>query len=195
MPSPHRDSELAATPTAATRRRGRLTISARGRALLWLLGFACSVATERRRIAKRSTRGARRVDVKTGAPPTLRQTVIVLGTQEAIRRLVSAILGPAPTSQLHDPEINREFRQAHKLHAGDRAALEGELERIYEQRQIRPWRSCLPVVARGGVVNTIIRFPLPFLSEPRTLADLLAGTKLVPRPSLWRRMRGRGGAT
>jgi hypothetical protein len=191
MSSPHRDSERAETRTSPARLYERLATSARGRALLWLGGFAFSVATERRRIAKGSTRGTRRVDARTGAPPNLRQTVIVLGAREAIRRLASAILGPAPVSQLHDPEISRELHQAHQLYADDRAALERALGRIYEERQIRPWRSCLPALMRGGVVIAINRLPLPFLSEPRTLADLLAGTKLVRRRSRWRRMRRR----
>jgi hypothetical protein len=103
-----------------------------------------------------------------------------------------AVLGPVPASQLQNPDTRRELHQAHELHPDDHAALERELGRIYAERQIRPGRACLPGLVRGGVAIAINRLPLPFLSEPRTLADLLAGTKLVRRRSRWRRTLGRG---
>ncbi len=56
--------------------------SARGRVLLRVCVFAIVVAQERRSIAKGSDRGVRRVDVRTGAAPSLRQTIVVLGMRD-----------------------------------------------------------------------------------------------------------------
>lgn len=169
-----------------------LTTSGWGRSLLWLGSFALSVAMERRRIAKGAVKGAHRVDAKTGAPPSLRQTIILLGTRLAVQRGARAIPLPAAAARLHDPEVSRELHEAHRLHADDQASMQSELERIYAKRQIRPWAACLPVLVRGGVIIAVNRCPLPFLSEWRTLADLLAGTKLARMgPSRWSRLRRR----
>jgi hypothetical protein len=147
---------------------------------------------ERRRIAKGADRGARRVDIETGAPPSLRQTIVLLGTRVAVQRALRTIPMPAAGSRLHDPEVSREIHEAHRLHADDQAGLQSALARIYAQRQIRPWSSCLPVLVRGGATVAVNRLPLPFLSERRTLADLLAGTKLARTgPSRWSRLRRR----
>lgn len=168
----------------------RLATSARGRTLLWLGSFALSVAMERRRIAKGAVKGTYRVDAKTGAPPSLHQTIILLGTRLAVERGARAIPSPAAASRLHDPEVSREVHEAHKLYADDQAGMQSELERIYETRQIRPWTACLPVLVRGLAVVAVNRCSLPFLTERRTLADLLAGTKLARTgPSRWSRLR------
>jgi hypothetical protein len=53
--------------------------SARGRVLLRVCVFAIAVAQERRSVAKGSSGRVRRVDARTGAVPSLRQTVVVLG--------------------------------------------------------------------------------------------------------------------
>ncbi len=83
--------------------------SARGRVLLRVCLFAIVVAQERRSIAKDSHRGVRRVDVRTGAAPSLRQTIVVLGARDAIRWLVRAIPGPGAAPQRPDPELQHEL--------------------------------------------------------------------------------------
>ncbi len=63
--------------------------------------------------------------------------------------------------------------------------------RVLQQRQGEQV-GCLPMLLRAGVAVVIDRCPIPFLSDRRTLVDLLAGTKLVSSngPSRCPRLRG-----
>ena len=153
--------------------------STRGRALLRVCVFAIAVAQERRNSAKGSRRGVRRVDARTGATPSLRQTIIVLGTRDAIRWLGRAIPGPGAAPPRSDPELQRELERVRAEHADDPDALREAIMRIYRERQVTPASSCLPLLVRGAVVVAANRAPIPFLAERRTIADVLAGTKLV----------------
>jgi len=166
--------------------------SASGRALLRVCVFAIAVAQEQRSIAKGSRQGVRRVDARTGAAPSLRQTVVVLGVRDAIRWLVRAIPGPGAAPQRLDPELQGELERVRAEHADDPDALRDAIMRIYRERQVTPASSCLPVLVRGVVVVAANRAPIPFLTERRTIADVLAGTKLVRSgPSRWARLRRR----
>jgi hypothetical protein len=166
--------------------------SARGRALLRVCVFAIVVAQERRSIAKASHRGVRRVDARTGAAPSLRQTIVVLGTRDAIRWLIRAIPGPGNAPPRLDPELQHELQRVRAQHADDPAALQEAIMRVYRERHVGPVNSCLPGLVRGVVVVAANRAPIPFLVERRTIADVLAGTKLVRSgPSRWARLRRR----
>jgi hypothetical protein len=73
--------------------------------------FAIDVAQERRSSAKGSHRGVRRVDARTGAAPSLRQTVAVFGVRDAIRWLVRTIPGPGASLQRSDPGLQCELER------------------------------------------------------------------------------------
>jgi hypothetical protein len=137
--------------------------------------FAVAVALERRRIARGSPRRVRRVDARTGADPSLRQTIIVLGTQRAVPWLLArATPGPGAELQRIKPEIERMRLE----YPDDPSARQEALTRVSQRRQ-GAQVGCLLMVVRIGATLTINRCPLPFLPERQTLADLLAGTKLV----------------
>jgi hypothetical protein len=164
--------------------------SARGRALLRVCVFAIAVAQERRSIAKGSHQGVRRVDVRTGTAPSLRQTIVVLGARDAIRWLVRAIPGPGAAPPRLDPELQGEIERVRAEHADDPAVLQDAVMRVYRERYVAPVNACLPGLVRGVVVVAANRAPIPFLAERRTIADLIAGTKLVRSgPSRWTRLR------
>lgn len=62
--------------------------------------------------------------------------------------------------------------------------------RAYRDRNVTPVNACLPGLVRGVVLVAANRGPIPFLAERRTIADVLAGTKLVGGgPSRWARLR------
>lgn len=165
--------------------------SARGRALLRVCVFAIAVAQERRSGAKGSRRGARRVDARTGAAPSLRQTIVVLGARDAIRWLIRAIPGAGAAPQRPDPGLQRELERVRAEHADDPAALQDAIMRVFRERQVTPASTCLPALVRGAAVVAANRAPIPFLAERRTIADVLAGTKLVRSGSArWGRLRG-----
>jgi hypothetical protein len=154
--------------------------------------FAIAVAQERRSIAKGSHQGVRRVDARTGAAPSLRQTIVVLGMRDVIRWLVRAIPGPGATPQRSDPGLQRELVRVRAEHADDPDALHEAVVRVYRERHVTPASTCLPVLVRGVVVVAANRAPVPFLVERRTIADVFAGTKLVRSgPSRWARLRRR----
>jgi hypothetical protein len=160
--------------------------------LLRVCVFAIVVAQERRSIAKASHRGIRRVDARTGAAPSLRQTIVVLGARDAIRWLVRAIPGPGAAPRRLDPEFQGEIERVRAEHADDPAALQDAVMRVYRERHVAPVNAFLPGLVRGVVVVTANRAPIPFLAERRTIADLIAGTKLVRSgPSRWTRLRRR----
>jgi hypothetical protein len=164
--------------------------SASGRALLRVCVFAIAVAQERRNIAKGSRQGVRRVDARTGAAPSVRQTIVVLGLRDVIRWLVRAIPGPGATPRQSDPELQREFERARAEHADDPDALQDAIMRIYRERRVTTTITCLPILIRTVVAIAANRAPIPFLAEQRTIADVLAGTKLVRSgPSRWARLR------
>lgn len=154
--------------------------------------FAIVVAQERRSIAKGSHQSVRRVDARTGAVPSLRQTIVVLGTRDAIRWLIRAIPGPGTAPQRLDPEFRRELERVRAEHTDDPDALQDAVMRVYRERHVTPANSCLPSLVRGLVVVAANRAPIPFLAERRTIADLIAGTKLVRSgPSRWTSLRRR----
>jgi len=164
--------------------------SARGRALLRVCVFAIAVAQERRSNTKGSSGRVRRVDARTGAAPSLRQTVVVLGARDAIRWLVRAIPGPGVAPLRVDPEFQREIERVRMEHGDDPAARQEAIVRVYRERRVAPVNACLPGLVRGVVMVAANRAPIPFLAERRTIADMLAGTKLVgDGPSRWARLR------
>jgi hypothetical protein len=93
--------------------------STRGRVLLRVCVFAIVVAQERRSIAKDSDRGVRRVDARTGAAPSLRQTIVVLGARDVIRWLVRVIPGPGARPRRSDAGLQRELVRVRAEHADD----------------------------------------------------------------------------
>jgi hypothetical protein len=165
--------------------------SARGRALLRVCVFAIGVAQERRSAAKGSRRGARRVDARTGAAPSVSQTIVVLGVRDAVRWLVRAIPGPGAAPPRPDPGLQRELERVRAEHADDPEARREATMRVFQERKVTPARRCLPALVRGAVTVAANRAPIPFLAERRTIADVLAGTKVVGSgPSRWGRLRG-----
>jgi hypothetical protein len=160
--------------------------------LLRVCLFGIAVAQERRSVAKGSAKRVRRVDARTAAAPSLRQTVVVLGVRDAIQWLGRAIPGPGATRQRLDPEFQRELERVRAEHADDPDALQEAVMRVYRERHVTPVNSCLPILVRSVVVAAANRAPIPFLAERRTIADLIAGTKLVRSgPSHWTRLRRR----
>ena len=171
----------------------RLITSSPGRALLRAGVFAIAVVQERRHIARGSTKGVQRVDVRTGAAPSLRQTTIVLGTQSLIRWLGRVIPGPGTSPARPDPGLTREIEQARSQHADDPDALQDAVMRIYRERRVAPGNALVAGLVRSLTITAIGRRPLPFVSERRTIADMLAGTKILDGgPSRWTRWRERG---
>lgn len=153
--------------------------------------FALAVLFERRRIAKGSRKGTRRVDVETGEDPTMRQTIVFLGAQRSVRWLAARAI-PTPGSLVSD-EMSEELRRAAERHGDDPAARQRAIAEVFERQGAGAYSSWLPVALRTAVVALVNRRPVPFLGERQTLADLVAGTKMVgdatPR---WRRLlRGR----
>jgi hypothetical protein len=158
--------------------------------LLRVCVFAIAVALERRSVAKGSSRRVRRVDARTGEAPSLRQTIVVLGVRDLIQWLGRAIPGQGATPQRLDPELQRELQRVRVQHADDSAALQDAVMRVYRERHVTPVNSCLPILVRSVLVTAANRAPIPFLAERRTIADVLAGTKLVRSgPSRWGRLR------
>jgi hypothetical protein len=168
--------------------------STRGQVSMRVLAFAVGVALERRDIARGSPGGVRRVDARTGAAPSLRQTVVLLGARRAIQWLVGSGLPWPGTSQHAQEECTRELKRMRAEHPDDPRARQEALMHLHQARG-PVQTSCLRALARGVAVAAANRCPVPFLSERRTLADLLAGTKMVrDGPSRWARLRKRRGA-
>ncbi|MGA2165082.1 MAG: hypothetical protein ABSH36_11520 [Solirubrobacteraceae bacterium] len=68
--------------------------------------------------------------------------------------------------------------RAHAEHAGDPQARQEAITRIYQTRE-PVHRGCLTVLLRALVPVAVNRCAVPFVSQRRTLADLLAGTRMV----------------
>lgn len=168
--------------------------STRGQVSMRVLALAIGVALERRDVARGSPGRVRRVDARTGAAPSLRQTVVLLGARRAVQWLLDTALPWPGTAQRAHAELTREFERVGADHPDDPRARQEALMHLHQTRgpvQV----SCLPALARGAAVATVNRCPVPFLSERRTLADLLAGTKMVrDGPSRWARLRRHRGA-
>lgn len=181
------DRAVARIPSASN-----LAASGRGRALLRVGAFAFAVALERRRVAKGSRERVRRVDARTGAPPSLRQTIVVLGARDAIRWLFDRVIPrPGAARRRAEAERVREIEHARAQHADDPSAQqEAIMEVIRREPRVGPASFALPAIIRSVALMAVNRCPVPLLAERRTLADLLAGTKLVrSRPSRWARLR------
>jgi hypothetical protein len=161
--------------------------------VLRILVFAFAVSMERRRIASESPEKVRRVDARTGAAPSLRQTIVVLGTRETLRLLLDRLLPrPGAAQRRARPELKGEIERVRALHADDPSAQQEAIRELFRQRQVVKV-SVVAMLARTVAQVAADRCPLPFLAERRTLADLLAGTKLVRREgrSPWTRLRQR----
>jgi hypothetical protein len=122
-----------------------LPTSASGRALLRVCVFVIAVTQERRSIAKGSRQGIRRVDAQTGAAPSLRQTIVVLGLRDMTRWLVRAIPGSGATPRRSDPELQRELERVRVEHADDPDALQDAIMRILRERRVTTTITCLPI--------------------------------------------------
>lgn len=157
--------------------------------LMRICVFAMAVALERRSVARGSRARDRHVDARTGAAPSLRQTIVLLGAREAIRWLFAKVMpGPGAALRRVQPEWQRELARVRAQHADGSSAQREAIMRLYETRQA-PTHSCLPGLIRVAVVTAVNRCPIPFLAERRTLPDLLAGTKSVRNgPSRWARL-------
>jgi hypothetical protein len=164
--------------------------SPRGQTLLRICVFAISVALERRSIARGSHKGVQRVDARTGAAPSLRQTIIVLGARDATRWLLDrAIPRPGVAPALIRREMAQEIERVRLEHPNDQRARQEAIMRVSQRRQ-GVQVGCLPLLIRAGAAIAVDRCPVPFLEERRALVDLLAGTKLVRNgPSGWTRLR------
>jgi hypothetical protein len=165
--------------------------------LLRVGAFAFAVVMERRRIASGSPGKDRRADARTGAAPSLRQTTAVLGAQAAIRWLLNRAIPISSAAQRRRRrDLEREIERVRSQHRDDPSARREAIVDICRQRSTGPASIWLPTLARGVAVLAVNRCPVPFLTERRTVADLLAGTRLVrdDRPSRWARLRrGREG--
>ncbi len=158
--------------------------------------FASAVAIERWTIARGRRQRVQRVDARTGAPPSLRQTIVVLGAQNATRWLLDRALPKPGREMAHAAEEQgRELKRVSALYADDEDARQEAIVRVYAQYKVQPAGACLPVLIRGVAGTLVNRCPIPFLSGRRTLADVLAGTKTVRNgPSRWERLRQRRAA-
>jgi hypothetical protein len=160
---------------------------------LRIFAFAFAVGMERRRIASESPEKARRVDARTGAAPSLRQTIVVLGTREALRWLLDRLLPrPGAAQRRTQPELAREIERVRALHADDPSAQQEATMELFRQRPVvKVSAVAMPARALAGIAAN--HCPLPFLAERRTVADLLASTKLVRGEgrSPWTRLRRR----
>ena len=142
-------------------------------------GFALAVALERRRIARGSGRRRWRVDARTGANPSLRQTIVLLAAPRAIQKLIgTATRGSDTKLQARQREFHRELGRLRAEHRDNPEALQEAVMRF--QRTHGPVGvSCLPALIRAVLGIAINNCPVPFLSQRRTLTDLLAGTMMV----------------
>ncbi len=180
------------TPRQPIRTRNAV---ARHRGLMRAGGFAFAVAMERRSIARGSDR-IRHVDLSTGTAPTLRQTILLIGAREAIKESFNR-LAPMPgmaKQKRHASELQDILQRARREHPDDPQARNEAIDRVFRERAAAgggraPGVSLVPLVSRVVLGVAIQRLPIPFLRERRTLADLVAGTKLAPRaPSRWTRL-------
>jgi hypothetical protein len=164
----------------------------RNQMLLRICAFAIAVALERRRTTRESRKGVRRVDARTGAAPSLRQTIVLLGARDAVRWLLGRVIpGSGEAPELVKREMEHELKRARVEHSDDPSARQEATMRVLQKRQ-GVQVGCLPVLLRAGAAVVVDRCRIPFLSERRTLVDLLAGTKLVDdRPSRRTRLRWR----
>ncbi|HUN78454.1 MAG TPA: hypothetical protein VMU32_06005 [Solirubrobacteraceae bacterium] len=168
---------------------GNLFGSAPGRIGMRAGGFALAVALERRRIARGpDRRRVRRVDARTDADPSLRQTIVLLAAPRAIHKLIQITTrGPDAKRQARQLELHRELRRLRAEHHDSPEALQEALAHL-QQTHGPVGVSCLPALIRAALAVTVNNCPLPFLSQRRTLPDLLAGTRIVrhrrPRPRL-----------
>jgi hypothetical protein len=117
----------------------------------------------------------------------------MLGARDAIRWLLGrAIPGSGEAPELVKREVEHEIKRAREEHPDDPNARQEAVMRVLQQRQ-GVQVGCLPLLLRAGAAVVIDRCPIPFLSDRRTLVDLLAGTKLVSNgPSRRARLRLRG---
>lgn len=142
-------------------------------------GFALAVALERRRVARGSGRRRRRVDARTGADPSLRQTIVLLAAPRAIQKLIgTATRGSDAKLQARQREFHRELGRLRAEHRDNPEALQEAVIR-FRQTHGPVGASCLPVLIRAVLGIAINSCPVPFLSQRRTLPDLLAGTRMV----------------
>jgi hypothetical protein len=94
--------------------------STQGRIVMQVGVFALSVALERRRIAHGSPQRVKQVDACTGADPSLRQTIILLGAPRAIQKLIEiAIPGSNAKLRAQQQELQCELSRLHAEHADD----------------------------------------------------------------------------
>jgi hypothetical protein len=171
-----------------------LLASTRAQMSMRVLAFAIGVALERRDIARGSPGGVRRVNARTGAALSLRQTVVLLGVRRAVQWLLGSALPWPGTPQRAHVEFTRELERVRAEHPDDPRARQEALMHFHQTRG-PVQASCLPALARGAAVAVANRCPVPFLPERQTLADLLAGTKMVrDGPSRWVRLRKHRGA-
>ena len=173
------ESERISAMSAKLQSFNALVTSTPGRISLRVGTFAIEVALERRHIARGSSRQVRHVDARTGADPSLRQTIVLLGARHAIPWLIgTAIPGQSVRQREQQLEFQREVQRAHAEHAGDPEARQEAISRIYQTRE-PVHRGCLTVLLRALVPVAVNRCAVPFISQRWTLADLLAGTRMV----------------
>jgi hypothetical protein len=167
----------------------RLPATGRRSALMRICVFAIAVVLERRSVARGTRARVRHVDARTGAAPSLRQTIVLLGSRDAIRWLFDrAIPGSGAALRRAQPEWQRELVRVRAQYPDGSSAQQDAVMRLYETGQA-PTYSWRPGLIRVAVVTVVNRCPVPFRAERRTLPDLLAGTKSMRNgPSRWRRL-------
>lgn len=162
----------------------------RTRVLARLGTFAFGVAVHRRSLARGRGASSRRVDARSGEPPSLRQTIVLLGAQQGLRWAARQML-PTSVKQVDREELTREIRRAQTQYADDPDAQNAAIAQLYSERHVPVTVTLIPTISRSLFVAAMVRVPIPFLAQRRTLPDLLAGTRMLHSPSRWSRLRSR----
>lgn len=161
------------------RRRGRevhvpplFTVPARWQAVLWTLSIPAGIATRNWRGLGYRVLGLRRVDVRTGGPLTVRNSLV----HQAVGFLFTRV-----SRRLARPWRDRsrrlwlELEQIRKAQAGDQDAQRRATREFLEQHKVKPLGACFPLLVVAGATRA------PALWSPlnQTLAERLAAIVVV----------------
>ncbi len=118
--------------------------------------------------------------MRTGADSNLYQTIVLLAAPRAIQKLIGIGFRGSTRSCEHASRSSNANSPGCGLstHYSDHEAIQEAVVR-FQQTHEPVHVSCLPVLIRAVLVGVVNNRPVPFLSQRRTLADLLAGTRMV----------------
>jgi uncharacterized RDD family membrane protein YckC len=123
--------------------------------------------------------GLRRVDAQTGGPVTARQVVTNRVAEHLWGATCTAIVRPlAERTQAELKGMQPQMHEIQRAHRDDKEAQQAAMQALYNENNVNPLATCLPLLA-GGLV-----MPATALLSPRrqSLISRLAGIAVVYEP-------------